>query len=242
MELRDKRVLVTGGSVGIGRAIAAELKRAEASVMICARSAEPLEQTASQLQVQSSVCDVSESTQVEELAQRVRDQWGGLDILVNNAGIQYHHDFTQPIAFAEVEHEIGVNLIGPIRLIQVLLPLLREAHEAAIVNVTSGLALLPKRTAPVYCATKAGLRSLSISLGWQLEQTNVHVMEVLPPRVRTAMTMGRQQGAIAPAAVARALVRGLRSNAREVLVGQSRLLAYLLRIAPWVAAGVLKKL
>jgi uncharacterized oxidoreductase len=242
MELRDKRVLVTGGSAGIGRAIAAELKRAAARVMICARSEEPLRRTASDLDVQMSVCDVSDSSQVQELAARVRDQWGGLDILVNNAGIQYHHDFTRPIAFAEVEHEIGVNLIGPIRLIQILMPVLREAPEAAIVNVTSGLALLPKRTAPVYCATKAGLRSLSISLGWQLEQTNVRVMEVLPPRVRTAMTVGRQQGAIEPAAVARALARGLRHDAREVLVGQSRLLAYLLRIAPWVAADVLKKL
>jgi short-subunit dehydrogenase involved in D-alanine esterification of teichoic acids len=108
------------------------------------------------------------------------------------------------------------------------------------VNVSSGLALLPKRTSPVYGATKAALHSFTISLRWQLEATHVHVMEVLPPVVRTAMTEGRNAGAIGPEAVAVSLIQGLRANTEEVLVGQSRLFAWVIRVAPWLARRILQ--
>ena len=241
MQLEGKRVLVTGGSAGIGRAVAADLRQIGAQVMICSRSEGPLAATASELGVEAAVCDVADAAQCERLVERVREVWGGVDILINNAGVQRNPDFTSTVDFAELEQEIRINLVGPIRLVQLLLPLLRASSEPAIVNVTTGLALLPKRSAPVYCATKAGLHSFSISLRWQLEATNVRVMEVLPPLVNTAMAAGRGENEIGPEVVSAALVAGLKRNAKEVLVGKARLLAWMLFFAPWLAERVMKR-
>lgn len=221
--------------------MAAELKRSGARVMICGRTEGPLVEAASELGVEAEVCDVTDEAQVEALTSKIRERWGGLEILVNNAGTQHLLDFTGSVDLAKARQEIDVNLMGPIRLIERLLPLLKASPESAVVNVSSGLALLPKKTAPVYCATKAALRSFTMSLRWQLEGTSVHVMEVLPPLVHTRMTAGRDIKAIGPEEVSRAMLKGLRRDAREVLVGQVKVLAWLVRLAPWLPERIMKK-
>ena len=123
-----------------------------------------------------------------------------------------------------------------------LLPLLVRQPEASIVNVTTGLALAPKRSSPVYCASKAALRSFTRSLRYQMERTapQVRVQEVLPPLVETRMTAGRGAGKLKPAAVAARLVDTIESGVDECYVGKSRLLKVLMRLAPSLAYRVLK--
>ena len=138
--------------------------------------------------------------------------------------------------------ELALNLEAPIALSAGLLPLLARQPEAAIVNVTTGLALAPKQSAPVYCATKAALRSFTRSLRYQVETSapHVRVQEVIPPLVDTRMTAGRGTGKVSPSAVAEALVTAIERGTDECYVGKSRLLRLVMRVAPGVGYRILK--
>ncbi|MEM6990093.1 MAG: SDR family NAD(P)-dependent oxidoreductase, partial [Myxococcota bacterium] len=118
------------------------------------------------------------------------------------------------------------------------LPELIARPRAALVQVTSGLALSPKASAPVYCATKSGLRAFTRALRWQLARTNVCVLEVLPPLVDTAMTRGRGRGKMSPEDVAAEIVAALRRGDTEAYLGKSKLLRWLSWIAPHLAAAI----
>ena len=105
---------------------------------------------------------------------------GPVTLLVNNAGAGVDHDFREAAPdLAASDATIFLNLNAPIHLIAALMPVLKSRPEAMIVNVTSGLAIAPRAGGPVYCATKAALRSYSQALRYQLKGTNVHVLEAL---------------------------------------------------------------
>lgn len=110
--------------------------------------------------------------------------------------------FVDPIIPIElIETELKTNLIAPLQLIKLMLPQLLMQPKAAIVNVSSGLGLVPKQAAPVYCGSKAGLHIATKALCWQLEATPVKVFEVIAPLVDTPMTVGRSKGKITPDAL-----------------------------------------
>jgi len=141
-----------------------------------------------------------------------------------------------------VDAELAVNLAAVARATALFLPLLRRAGEAAVVNVSSGLGLVPKRSAPVYCASKAGVHHLTRALRGQLEDAglDVKVFELLPPLVDTAMTAGRGTGKLQPDDVAGALLRGMERDLLEIPVGKVRLLRWIDRLAPRLAERVLR--
>ena len=112
------------------------------------------------------------------------------------------------------------------------LPGLLTRPAAAVVNVSSGLALVPKQTASVYCASKAGLHSFSKTLRWQLEGTSVRVFDVLPSVVDTAMTAGRGRAKISPERLAEEFWKGFSNDRFEMRIGLVKLFAQLHRIAP----------
>ncbi|MEZ4588730.1 MAG: SDR family NAD(P)-dependent oxidoreductase [Gemmatimonadales bacterium] len=165
-------------------------------------------------------------------------------MLVNNAGVQRNHDWiATPTAdrVSALESEIAVNLTSPLALTALFLDDLVAADEAAIVNLSSLLALTPKRSAPVYCATKAGIRAFGRGLAYQLEShPNLRVVEVVPPLVDTGMTAGRGSGKISPAEAANEIVRGLERDQTEILVGKARLVTRLHRWLPGLVARMLK--
>jgi uncharacterized oxidoreductase len=123
-----------------------------------------------------------------------------------------------------------------------LLPLLARQPSAAILNITSGLALAPKKSSPVYCATKAGLRSFTRALRYQCEDAlpHVHVVEALPPLVDTAMTHGRGRGKISPEACAAEIVAGLKAGRREIHVGKAKLLRAVIRLSPALGYRIMR--
>jgi short-subunit dehydrogenase involved in D-alanine esterification of teichoic acids len=192
--------------------------------------------------------DVAEDDDIARLAAGAEERLEGLSILVNNAGIQFQTLFSEdPLEeiVTRVEREIAVNLTGLVKLTATCLPALARAEEAAVVNVSSGLALVPKASAPIYCATKAAVHSFSKALRFQLEdhRPSVRVFEVLPPMVDTQMTAGRGERPgqkITTAQVARETLDGMRRDRYEINVAKVKLLKWVNRFAPGVAERILR--
>jgi uncharacterized oxidoreductase len=165
-----------------------------------------------------------------------------IDILVNNAGAGSDHDFREAVPnLADNDSSIFLNLNAPIHLITKLMPVLRARPEAMIVNVTSGLAIAPRAGGPVYCATKAALRSYTQALRVQLAGTAIHVLEALPPVVETKMTAGRGNRKMSATDCASAFVRAMETNANEANVGQVKLLRFVYSISPALGLANVQK-
>jgi uncharacterized oxidoreductase len=186
MQLQGHTVLVTGGATGIGLAIAERFLEAGSDVIICGRREGALrEAKAKHPPLHIHVCDMTDESQRVALAGWVLREYPALDVLVNNAGIQHRLDLTQNADWSHVHREIITNFEAPVHLALLLIPHLRAQKQPAIVNVTSGLAFVPRAAVPVYCATKAAMHSFTISLRLQLAQTPIRVIEVVPPAVDT---------------------------------------------------------
>jgi len=232
MELANKLALVTGGSDGIGKEIARQLKAKGAEVIVHGRDPGRLE--ASRAEGFATIAaDISNREGVDLLVAGLAHR--PLDILVNNAGMGVGFLVDEPIDLAEVDRCIFLNLHAPIHLVARLLPGLRSRPEAMIVNVTSGLAIAPNARGPVYCATKAGLRSFTMALRAQLKLTPVHVLELLPPVVETRMTAGNSHKKLAAAECARQAVAAMEMDRDEANVGAVRALRGLYSVSPALA-------
>jgi uncharacterized oxidoreductase len=148
-----------------------------------------------------------------------------LNVLINNAGIQRPVNFLKgPQDLREADNEVATNLKAPIHLSAQLLPHLRRKKEAAIVNISSGLAFTPLAAVPVYCATKAAVHSWSLSLRHQLRDTSVRVFEVAPPMVATELAGERHRPeagdhVMSAEAVAEGVLKALGRNQYQVALG-----------------------
>ena len=122
---------------------------------------------------------------------RLAARYPALNVLINNAGImRFEKLLAQPDSLADAETIVATNLLGPIRLTAALLPLLEKQPRSAIMNVSSGLAFVPMAPTPTYCATKAALHSYTQSLRYQLRETAIEVLELIPPYVATHLLNG----------------------------------------------------
>lgn len=188
MKLTDRTILITGGTSGIGLGLAKEFLKRGNRVIICGRRFEKLKEIkAEHDQIETVVCDLIDERQRISLYQQVRDQFPDTDILLNNAGIQLRIDLTRPVNPKEVAEEIETNLIAPIHLSSLFVEHLSEKTQAAIINISSGLAYTPISWMPVYCASKAAMHSWSLSLRHQLRRTPIMVFEIAPPAVDTEL-------------------------------------------------------
>jgi uncharacterized oxidoreductase len=237
MQIAGKLVLVTGGTDGIGRQIALQLQALGAEVIVTGRNPDRLTRARGDGFAAISA-DLTGPDGVEAVLRGLAER--SIDILVNNAGMGTDHDFRVGLPdVAADERTIWLNLHAPIRLITALMTALQTRPEAMIVNVTSGLALAPSAGSPVYCATKAALRSYTQSLRAQLKGTRIHVLEALPPLVDTAMTTTRGGRKLPPEECARQIVAAMRANANEANVGMVRVLAAVNQVAPWLARRIM---
>jgi uncharacterized oxidoreductase len=232
MKLGQKNVLITGGTDGIGRELAQQLKAEGAHVIIAGRNAARLSEMA-EAGFSVIAADLATADGRETLIKAVAGN--PLDILVNNAGIDVNYDVTTEIDTVGCEEAIQINMTAPVYLIAKLLPTLRARPEAMIVNVTSGFAIAPTSVGPLYCGTKAGMRSFTLALRHQLRKTRVHVLEVLPPVVETKMTDHRQGKRMPVATCARHIVRAMRNNRKEANIGAVKMLRVIHDISPIVA-------
>ncbi len=184
------KILITGGSEGIGRALAERFLAEGATVLVTGRNADKLKDAAHTFpKLLTFVSDISNSKERIALAEHVGSVLPGLNIIVNNAGIQRRVSLAADTApWAERQIEIDTLLSGPIHLNALLIPsMLKHGGPGLIVNVTSGGAFVPQVFAPIYSACKAALHSYTVTLRHALQETSVGVVELIPPAVRTAL-------------------------------------------------------
>ncbi|MEO1053182.1 MAG: SDR family NAD(P)-dependent oxidoreductase [Bacteroidota bacterium] len=240
MNLTNHKILITGGSSGIGLAMARRLKALGNHIIITGRNRAKLEEAGQKYDLDIFQCDLAENEDILALVKATKNQHPDLNILINNAGIQYNYSFEEGVPFEMIDHEIGVNLNAALKLCSAFIPILSGKQESAIVNVSSGLGISPKRSAPVYCATKAGLHIFSKALRYQLESTSIKVFEVIPPLVDTPMTVGRGKDKISPEDLVEEFISGLEKNRYEMNIGKVKLLKMMHRISPAIADSILK--
>ena len=243
MQTTGNTVLLTGGSSGIGLALARKFLGLGNTVIVTGRDNAKLAAVKQELPAVELFCgDLTKDETLADLVLFVEQRHPKLNILINNAGVQYNYRFLQPSnkRLEEIEYEIQTNLVAPIKLTALLLPTILNNSNAAIVNVSSALGFVPKQSAPVYCSTKAGLHLFTKALRYQLEDTPVKVFEIIPPLVETAMTAGRGKGKIPPAKLADDFLKAFERDNYEVKIGKAKLLLVLSRLFPKIAERVMK--
>lgn len=248
MNLQNKTILITGGSAGIGLKFTELLHQQNNRIFICGRNLQVLENVAVMYSnVVPIQCDLANADEVESMVKRLQHEAPDLALVINNAGIQNNYSFVglNPNDLQQnVDAELDINLRAPIILSTALLPLLTNQPEATIINISSGLALAPKKSAAVYSATKAALRTFSKALRYQLEDEapHVNVLDAILPMVDTAMTSGRGNARmkLSPEQVVTEVLKGVRLNKKEVRVGGVKVFMLLHQVLPKVAENILR--
>ena len=229
MKLQGKRALITGGSSGIGFAIAEAMLAKGAEVAITGRRPDVLSDAAEQLRqgvrrVGSVAADLSTQRGRETTLKLALQTLGGLDVLVNNAG-GVRAGRLEDTTEAEIRTMIEVDLVATILLTRAALPALRASADGLVVNITSGIALVAAPFYATYAGVKAGLAKFGESLRRELKGESVHVMTVYPGATDTPMMRSSRAGpelgfTREPAsAVAAAVIEGIEQDAFEVIRG-----------------------
>ncbi len=198
LDVTTTKVLITGGSEGIGFGLAKRFSNAGAQVMITGRSAEKLSAAKARLPgLLTVVSDAGSAADREALAQAVKERMPGLNVVINNAGIQRRIGLAADNApWPERQAEIDILLAGPIHLDHLLLPMMLADNRASVIaNVSSGGAFVPQVFAPVYSACKAAIHSYTMVLRQALSATDCRVVEIVPPAVQTALGGAAPHGA-----------------------------------------------
>ncbi|CAM5731323.1 SDR family NAD(P)-dependent oxidoreductase [Bacillus circulans] len=189
MKLSNNTILITGGNAGIGLAFAERFIDAGNTVVVCGRREEALQQAKEKYpSLITYVSDLSVEAERVKLFEWVTAHYPEVNVLVNNAGIQQRFNVLKADAkndWSYFNKEITINMEAAIQMSMLFAPYFSEKENAAIINVTSGLAFTPMVIAPIYSATKAAMHSFTVSLRHQLSDTSIEVIEVAPPAVNT---------------------------------------------------------
>lgn len=227
--------MITGGSAGIGLAMARAFAANNNQVIITGRNEARLKAAAAELKNVTAIpCDVNSEADVQRLAERVQKDFPGLNVLINNAGIAFAYKLSaNALASEKAKEEMLTNYFSVIHLTEKLLPVLQKAEKAAVVNVSSIVAFVPSYGIPTYSGSKAALHSYTQSLRLSLAQTGVRVFELMPPLVNTEFSreIGGERG-IPASDVADALLEALQKDEYEIHVGQTADIYQLSRSAP----------
>ncbi len=251
MIFKDKTVIITGGSEGVGAATARLFAAAGANLMLVARGKKKLEAIAEELRDKTRIeifaMDVSDAEACVNLFKKAEFEYGRVDILVNNAGHHVREAF-ESTAVDDLAMTIDVNLRAPIMLTRLAIPHIQEAGGGAIINVGSlaGRTYVPGST--VYAASKAGLRSLTYSLAEEMIGGNIKLGIVSPGPIDTGFIMNDiesvtdlvfSQPLCTPEDVAQVILDLCGNKVREqCLHTSSRIVTTLTYLFPWLGRNL----
>jgi len=198
-KLQDKIAIVTGGSRGIGRAIALRLAAEGAKVVVTATTKAGADKTAEEIQQNGGRAtgfetNIAEVKQVEALIKGTVDQFGGLHILVNNAGIT-RDNLVMRMSDDDWNAVITTNLTGTFNCIRAASKTMMKQRAGKIINITSVVALMGNKGQANYCAAKAGVIGLTKSVARELASRNIQINAVAPGFILTDMTAGLPEAA-----------------------------------------------
>ena len=238
----SKRVVLTGGTSGIGLELV-RLLAPSSKLVVVGRNPEKLEDLKSQhASLETVTADLSDRSSVLGAAEEIKSRFGSIDVLINNAAMQYGLHFTNDAFDPDmIGREMDVNFTNVCYMIYGLLPALQKNSPSVILNIGSGLGLAAKPSSAIYCASKGALNIFSQSLRYQLEDSNISVLQALLPMVATPMTEGRGSGKIAAQEAAVAILQGLHKLTPDNDIGKVKLLRHMLRLAPAVAHKIMRK-
>lgn len=240
MQLENNTILITGGTSGFGFEFAAKLIALGNTVIITGRNAQKLQETKQKLPAVHTIqSDVSKAEDIISLYNQVTREFPDLNILINNAGEMRKLSLHQTHDVLDITREIEINLMGSIRMVQQFLPHLKKQNAAAILNVTSGIALMPFPLSPIYSASKSGLRAYTQALRVQLKNTKVKVFELVAPGSTTPLNdKFLEDGAVdsrmlmAPEKIVDSAILGLQTDRYEIYPGMAKLIRIMSRLAP----------
>lgn len=233
MKRSGNTVLITGGSAGIGLALAEVFLKEGSEVIICGRTQKTLDDASKKFpKLKTIVADISSATGRDFLVTEITNRFPNLNILVNNAGVYSIIDILDHNYIATLEKELATNLVAPMTLIQQLLPIIEKQTDATIVNVTSGYVFIPSAQSSAYSASKTGLRATTQGLRFQLRHKPIRIVEVVPPAVDTQMNKGKNISVMSTELFAQKVFKGLISGHDEIVIGVSKLGKLLSRMAP----------
>lgn len=189
MHLTGNTILITGGTSGIGRALAEAFHRRGNKVVIAGRRRMLIDEvTAANPGMHGMQLDVEDSPAIDLFVSQIREQFPELNVLINNAGIFRPEDLTSDTTdLSAALSTIQTNIIAVLHLTAGLLPTLKLQPKATIITTSSGLAFVPRANVPSYCASKAFLHSWLQSLRFQLRDSSVEILELAPPYVQTEL-------------------------------------------------------
>ena len=194
MNISGNTIFIPGSTSGIGLALALALQARGNTVIVGGRRTDRLERiTAEHPGLDSVVIDTTDPASITAAAEQVLARHPDLNVLIPMAGIMQVEDWHKPEGFlASAEAVITSNLLGPIRLIAAFIEHLETQPAATIVTVSSGLAFTPLAATPSYSAAKAAIHLLSEAIRLQYTDTNVQIIELEPPSVRTELMPGQE--------------------------------------------------
>jgi uncharacterized oxidoreductase len=246
MKLTGRTILITGGSAGIGLAFALKFLELGNQVIVTGRRQSVLDELKAHYpKLHTIQSDVADPAQIASIAKRVKAEHPKLDVLMNNAGIMLYKNLRAPEPdLAGLMTEMNINVGGVIGMTSAFIDIL-TANKGTVINVSSGLAFAPLPATPIYSATKAAIHSYTQSLRFQLEESGVEVIELMPPAVKTALSADLPEGGLLNLITTEELVKqsfaSLEAGDLEIRPGQSKILALMRRLAPDFINGQLWK-
>lgn len=243
MKLENKHIVITGATQGIGLEIVKQLYP-QNEITIIARPSKRLDELKTNFErLKILECNLSDNQSVTTTALKLTaNKDKKIDLLINNAAIQCTPQFLDPkFNYETIEQEITVNFIAPCLLIYHCLPALMQKSATTIINVNSGLGLVPKTNSAIYCATKGAINIFSQALRSQLEKTNIRVVQIFLPLVNTNMTKGRGVNKLSAKEAALEIIKGLSNSQNDIDIGKVKILRFINRLMPTLAQKIMKR-
>jgi short-subunit dehydrogenase involved in D-alanine esterification of teichoic acids len=242
MQLINKKILITGATSGIGLKLVEKLYHNNILYIIARNQYKINELQEKFPAVVVYKVDLKNIDELQVAVKQLRLETKVLDVLINNAAVQFPPTFIDnDFKFESINDEITTNFTSLCCLCYLLFPLLNHQNEGSILNINSGLALVPKTTSAIYCASKGAVNIFSQSLRHQLKGTQVNVLQAFLPLVDTPMTEGRGKSKMTVEKVSTEIIKGIEQTILEHDIGKVKFLRLINRLLPSFARKIMEK-